>query len=91
MYVFFSRLVRLLSIDGQIKSEAIVLVSVLPLKFQDNPEYKSVLPFRIILNIFAMNMLVIEIVLSDFHKMTLMVIKHLFTKVAAHTHKVQKL
>ena len=32
MCVFFSRLVRLLSIDSQIKSEVIVLVSVLPLK-----------------------------------------------------------
>ena len=29
---FFSRLVRLLLIDAQMKSEAIVLVSVLPLK-----------------------------------------------------------
>ena len=30
---FFSGLIRLLSIDGLMKSEAIVLVSVLPLKF----------------------------------------------------------
>ena len=37
--VFFSRVVSLLPIDGLIKSEAVVLVvSVSPLKFQDNPE-----------------------------------------------------
>ena len=56
--VFFSRVVSLLPIDGLIKSEAVVLVvSVSPLKFQDNPECNSVLPFRIILKIFAVNML----------------------------------
>ena len=57
MCIFFSRLVRLLSIDGLMKSEAIVLVSVLPLNSQDNLEYINVLPFRIILKIFALNML----------------------------------
>ena len=33
MCVFFTRLIRLLSIEGLMKSEAIVLVSVLPLTF----------------------------------------------------------
>ena len=54
MCVFFSRLVRLFIIDSQIKSEAIVLVSVLP---EYNPEYNSVLPFTIVLKIFVVDML----------------------------------
>ena len=40
--------------------EAILSPSERYQNIQDNPEYNSVLPYRIILNIFAVNMLVIS-------------------------------